>query len=385
MMTRHTAATLLHICALLLLLTACGRKGDSPLTPAPGTNSNDSAGTFVPTGSMSTPRLMFTSTLLHDGRVVVTGGSPAFGGVTHTAEIFDPATGSFTPTGPMNAERHNHSAVLLLDGRVMVFGGFRSGMQQENSIEIYDPATGIFTMAGALIQQKRWTPKGVVLKNGKVLIYSCDDRTTEIYDPSTRQGVMGDSLPMRYWDPESILLSNGTVMLSGGREDYDEIAKTVLYDPVSNSFGLGPTMTSPRVYHRLTSMADERILLSGGTTSRGTIKIKTAEVFDQSTARFTSTGPMTVGRAFHASSLLRDGSVVVTGGQGWDSTTGKSFDHNTAERYNPRTGRFTRITNTLSVPRYQHSSIALHDGRVLLVGGLTANRQITATAEIFVP
>jgi Kelch motif len=60
-------------------------------------------GTFATTGSMNTTRSQHTSTLLGNGKVLVTGGfsSGLPGNSLASAELYDPSTGAFTPTGAM--------------------------------------------------------------------------------------------------------------------------------------------------------------------------------------------------------------------------------------------------------------------------------------------
>jgi hypothetical protein len=85
-------------------------------------------GMFTQTGSMTNMRRIHTSTLLNNGKVLVTGGEyfVNMGALLSlaTAEIFDPASGSFTPTtGNMETPRSGHTATLLNDGSMLVTGG----------------------------------------------------------------------------------------------------------------------------------------------------------------------------------------------------------------------------------------------------------------------
>src|SRR4051794_802282 len=77
-------------------------------------------GIWTPTGSMQTPRVHPTVTLLPNGKVLVAGGSPAADGkfqhATSAAELYDPATGTWTPTGSMQEARTFHTATLLANG-----------------------------------------------------------------------------------------------------------------------------------------------------------------------------------------------------------------------------------------------------------------------------
>ena len=102
-------------------------------------------GATVPTwrrvGAMNRGRSNSNSTLLPDGKVLVTGGHS--GASTDDpsqavleAEMWDPATEQFTLLAPASVYRGYHStAVLLPDGRVLSAGGF-SG---QTSAEIFSP------------------------------------------------------------------------------------------------------------------------------------------------------------------------------------------------------------------------------------------------------
>ncbi len=93
-------------------------------------------GTWSQTGSMTAEREGHTATLLLDGRVLVSGGYAAYpyddgaGGYYRlfhweSAEIYDPVSGTWWETGSMRAgTRSHHMSTLLSDGRVLVSGGY---------------------------------------------------------------------------------------------------------------------------------------------------------------------------------------------------------------------------------------------------------------------
>ena len=75
---------------------------------------------------------------------------------------------------------------------------------------------------------------------------------------------------------------------------------------------------------------------------------------------WTETGSMAFARRDHVATKLQDGSVLIVG---WDST---------AELYNPSTGEFTTIGNTIYGHFQGASATLLQDGKVIIVGGTNA-------------
>ncbi len=82
---------------------------------------------FTPTQSTSTVRKTMTATLLADGQVLVTGGSPVWNelpGANKAAEIWNPVDGQWTLGAEGARARLYHSTALLLpDASVLVGGG----------------------------------------------------------------------------------------------------------------------------------------------------------------------------------------------------------------------------------------------------------------------
>src|ERR1700733_1183457 len=72
--------------------------------------------------TMTEPRALQAAVTLHDGRVLICGGTSNanIGGVLASAEIFDPATATFSKTSAMTAARQGQTATMLPDGTVLI-------------------------------------------------------------------------------------------------------------------------------------------------------------------------------------------------------------------------------------------------------------------------
>lgn len=80
------------------------------------------------------------------------------------------------------------------------------------------------------------------------------------------------------------------------------------------SQGFVPTanMTSPRLAHTATLLADGKVLIAGGADSNG--DLKTAELFDPVAKTFAATGSMSAARQAHTATRLANGKILVSGG-----------------------------------------------------------------------
>jgi hypothetical protein len=369
---------------------------------------------FTASGDMSSGRAGDTATLLHDGRVLIVGGTDVWGGGTQyllgTADLYDPATGKFTATGPLSTARHLHVAALLPDGRVLIAGGVGECVANPcptiAAAEVYDPATGVFSTTGAL-PDKFFAQSATTLSDGKVLIIGvfnggspAETAAAQLFDPATGAFKATGSLPtVRAWATVNPL-PDGRVLVSGGYSPIwanglmsgeMALASAEIYDPAASAFSPTGSLKTARIGAAAALLADGRILVVGG--CRGYIAttsitadqfwVRPAEIYDPRTGKFSVTGSTGVPSrgcdGEFTATLLLDGRVLIAGG---DNNSGQP---RTADLYDPKTGKFS-ATKALATQRRQHTATLLVDGRVLIAGGIVAGAPVTlSSAELYQP
>jgi N-acetylneuraminic acid mutarotase len=181
------------------------------------------------------------------------------------------------------------------------------------------------------------------------------------------------------------LLQDGTVLVTGGTDGINKVlASAELYNPKTNRWVPAGTMMATRLNHTATLLPNGKVLVIGGLdASFPSNSLASAELYGPATKLWSPAASMTIGRALHTATLLLDGRVLVVGGVSVTLRDGGRFPNQSvgAEIYDPAIDRWSR-TGPMSLDRLGHTATLLHDGRVLVAGGLdTASR----SAEIYDP
>jgi N-acetylneuraminic acid mutarotase len=341
-----------------------------------------------------------TATVLQDGRVLVAGGQD--GGLNYLANtyLYDPYSATWAPVAAMSEARADHTATLLRDGRVLVTGGLGHDANFNSislsSAEIFDPAARTWTNASPM-SFERDSHTATLLADGRVLVaggiptltdlnYDYLD-TAEIYDPTTDGWSDGGLLSKRRANHSATLLPSGKVLLAGGETAQNDSAKqqtTDIFDPTTRTWTAGPNMPGSRIAHSADLLANGKVLVSGGFGSAAsTSAILFNPAANGGAGGWSATAnAMTEGRYNHRSVLLPSGKVLVVAG-GSTVTSGKVVA--SAELYDPVTNLWSSA-GSLAFGRVFHHTVLLPDGKVFTFGGDGGNNTLLqVSAEAYDP
>jgi hypothetical protein len=160
----------------------------------------------------------------------------------------------------------------------------------------------------------------------------------------------------------------GKVLIAGGGNltdmfDQDFYASAELYDPATGQFTATGSMTSSRADATATLLRNGNVLIAGGQgcsgpkrcTNASASYLVSAEVYDPSTGTFTKTGSMAEVANNPSATLLPDGKVLFDGGL------------LRAELYDPSTGKFARVGQKAGVVSGYNAATLLLSGKVLVI------------------
>lgn len=352
-------------------------------------------GTWTHTGSMTTPREGQTAVLLHDGQVLVMGGSN--GSTTlSSAELFNPATGKWTATGDMGAVRTNFTATALPNGDALITGGEIAGAAT-NSAELFNPATGVFSPTGSMTTpRERGT--ATLLPNGRVLVAGGDNSSgdlqgAELFNPATGTFSPTGSMNVPRDTQTATLLQNGQVLMAGGPPSTLPGGSAELYNPATGTFTNTGSMAFPH-YGPLAGLLPDGRVVSVCNISDPGVNRCGAELYNPASGTWSDGGiadPTAQGG--YTLTMLNSGQVLISGGadQFGSDKNRRTVLQSGTNLFDPTTGN-TTFAGSMSIPRDGHTLTLLPNGQVLAAGGYTqSNSQVnpkisvTASAEIFTP
>jgi len=275
----------------------------------------------------------------------------------------------------------------------------------------YKSRTEEWELAGAsfgvgLLSQTTGLADGRVLFTGGIDLTTGQPSTAAaVYDPATQTTTTLTMAFPRAGHGAS-LMPNGRVLVSGGSATFDLTnplslftglqVTTELFDPVTNTFLPGPNMLEARAFHTSTTLTSGRVLVAGGIALLPIINIpnvsSTAYLFNPTTNSFGLPSLMSGARFLHTATPLSNGRVLIAGGLTLDLTqflqTGQLQDLIIGTRTDCQVfaqgGFFGTFTtvNGMQVGRAGAAIAPLPNGGALIAGGFEL--QIDLTTSTFV-
>ncbi len=143
------------------------------------------------------------------------------------------------------------------------------------------------------------------------------------------------------------LLSDGKVLVFGSSE-LPSTNSAEVYDPTSGTWSTTGSLNFAFSRRTATLLPSGKVLVAGGVGLDNGImpvSVNSAELYDPATGTWTTTGSLNTGRAYHTATLLPSGKVLVAGGQAFSGPLNYFAELNSAELYDPATGRWSYTGN----------------------------------------
>ncbi len=290
----------------------------------------------------------------------------------------------WTETGGMSVARHGLTATTLLDGRVVVIGGQRLGAVDTGDVffetaEVWTALPGVFKVVPAKMSTKRAYHAAVALADGRVLVAGGigGGATSEIFDPKNGTFTPPASLlHARSLGASLVLLADGRALLAGG----EETGAVELFDPQTGVWTDTAPLLTPRHFHGATLLKDGRVLVTGGQTyAAPPLPTARAEIYDPKTATWKIAKKASVVRMQHGAARLANGQVIVAGG-----ATDVLPATDAVELYDPPSNTWTTVA-ALGEARVLHTTTMLDNGAVLVAGGIDALGSVLRSTELYDP
>jgi len=153
----------------------------------------------------------------------------------------------------------------------------------------------------------------------------------------------------------------------------------------SDSWQKVGSLVYKRFRHTATLLNNSNVLVVGGLSDKINARAS-AELYDPETGEWTTTGSLAYERYDHTATLLNNGKVLVVGGSSKVDNLAGVVARASAELYDPETGKWT-TTGSLTYERTEHTATLLKDGKVLITGGEGEGSvgYIRASSELYTP
>jgi len=328
------------------------------------------------------------------------------GGAEYSVWNFDAGTGpdsrqlipNSTPTDLFCSAQ----IVLPQSGTVMTAGGDQPGPTfiGNTGTTFFDGSNDVLFDAGYTMANPRWYPTLTTLPNGEILVQGGRDQeeplipilTPEVYNPDNGwRSLLGISSEYAYagskwWYPRSWIIPNGLVFGITGRSMYH-----LDYQKDGKLLRAG-TFTGPNTFESSTAVMYQpgKILqlgggLEGNVPENPATNLATLVDVTNMEPVVTDAAPLHLARHWANSTVLPDGTVLVTGGSQRNNSLEGDGPAYAAEIWNPATNRWSLLSAEVHARLYHSFAILLPDATILSAGGGEPGPLIQRHGQIFTP
>lgn len=207
-------------------------------------------GTFEVLEKMNVPRSYHQSSILQDGRILITGGydgsscgaSPSYCLGINSTEIYNPATKTFEVGPNMNLPHLYHRQFTLNSGKVII--------ADINGIEIYDPGTNTFSLFQAKIKERIPGPNFtnyILLPDDNILVTGgavghpqnnmpMPHDFAEIIDTKNEKVINLSGMNIPRMQHSAIVMNNGKAYIIGGTNFQKNCSSVEEFDVKTGKF-----------------------------------------------------------------------------------------------------------------------------------------------------
>jgi N-acetylneuraminic acid mutarotase len=346
-------------------------------------------------------RFGHTANLLRNGTSkLVTGGFGSVGGsvaVLKSCELYLGTTNQrdpWKPAGMMGFARAFHTATLVNNGStyggILVAGGYGETHTALDTIETYDadPSdTNPWYTVGGKMQTARYAHSAVTLADGRIMFMGGRNEeglsvaTVDICDlrSVTTPVVAASNMSIPRSFQSAVKLTDNRILVIGGLSNKGTaLGSAELYtvDTGPGKWVVSGNLTTPRAFHAAAKLDDGRLFVADGFSVSGYVT-ESVEIIDFAKGKKTADNIAPLGSA--TATLVNDGgsnSKVLLVGLGLPS----------AQLYDPAlpTGAWSS-TPEMSVYRNGFTATLLNDGTVLVAGGSMNKITTTSGSEVYFP
>jgi len=193
-------------------------------------------------------------------------------------------------------------------------------------------------------------------------------------EPATVINTPGPIISPARWDHQAIRLLAGRVLVVGGMENDNIPGGEIILpdagltiDPSTGDVQATGPVSQKLWRNTATLLRDGRVLIAGGQSlDPSVIALDHAEIFDPAKNQFeTTANPMLFARHTHTATLLANGMVLLAGGDG----PYVDLVRNGCELFDPATETFLGVQDMRRF-RTGHTATLLDSGHVLVAGGV---------------